>query len=83
MTCGHGSRHGSVYEFEQGGDHAKLTVVKARSGEYRWILDAETTAIIRDLARLLPDAHIASVLNRAGKRTGRDNVRAAGSRLPP
>ena len=58
----------------QGGDHATLTVVKARSGEHRWTLDAETTAIIRDLARLLPDAHIASVLNRAGKRTGRDNT---------
>src|SRR5208282_6539502 len=56
------------------GDHTKLTVVKARSGEHRWILDVETTAIIRDLARLLPDAHIASVLNRAGKRTGRDNT---------
>ena len=58
----------------QGGDHTKLTVVRARSGEHRWILDVETTAIIRDLARLLPDAHIASVLNRAGKRTGRDNT---------
>jgi hypothetical protein len=38
------------------------------------ILDAETTAIIRDLARLRPDAHVASVLYRAGKRTGRDNT---------
>jgi len=58
----------------QGGDHTQLKVVKARSGEHRWILDAETTAIIRDLARALPDWQIASVLNRAGKRTGRDNT---------
>jgi hypothetical protein len=58
----------------QGGDHTELKVIKARSGEHRWILDAETTAIIRDLARVLPDWQIASVLNRAGKRTGRDNT---------
>ena len=58
----------------QGGDHTELKVIKARSGEHRWILDSETTAIIRDLARVLPDWQIASVLNRAGKRTGRDNT---------
>jgi excisionase family DNA binding protein len=30
--------------------------------------------IIRELARLMPDLLIAGVLNRAGKRTGRDNT---------
>ena len=57
----------------QGGDHTELTVIKARTGEHRWMLDAETTDIIREVARLMPDMQIASLLNRAGKRTGRDN----------
>jgi hypothetical protein len=58
----------------QGGDHTQLNVRKARSGEHRWILDAPTTDIIRELARQVPDYRIASILNRAGKRTGRDNT---------
>jgi hypothetical protein len=58
----------------QGGDHTELKVLKARNGEHRWILDATTTDIIRELARLMPDLRIASLLNRAGKRTGRDNT---------
>ena len=58
----------------QGGDHTQLNVRKARSGEHRWILDATTTDIIRELARQVPDLRIASILNRAGKRTGRDNT---------
>lgn len=58
----------------QGGDHTQLNVRKARSGEHRWILDAPTTDIIRELARQVPDYRIASILNRAGKRTGRDNA---------
>jgi DNA invertase Pin-like site-specific DNA recombinase len=58
----------------QGGDHTQLNVRKARSGEHRWILDAPTTDIIRELARHVPDYRIASILNRAGKRTGRDNT---------
>jgi DNA invertase Pin-like site-specific DNA recombinase len=58
----------------QGGDHTNLKVIKARSGEHRWKLDAATSDIIMELARLMPDMHIASVLNRAGKRTGRDNT---------
>jgi DNA invertase Pin-like site-specific DNA recombinase len=58
----------------QGGDHSQLRVHKARSGEHRWILDAPTTDIIRELARHVPDYRIAGILNRAGKRTGRDNT---------
>jgi hypothetical protein len=58
----------------QGGDHTQLNVRKARSGEHRWILDATTTDIIRELARQVPDLRIASILNRAGKRTGRENT---------
>jgi len=58
----------------QGGDHSELRVPKPRNGEHRWTLDAATTDIIRELARLMPDMSIAALLNRAGKRTGRDNT---------
>ena len=58
----------------QGGDHSELKVHKPRNGEHRWTLDATTTDIIRELARLMPDLKIAALLNRAGKRTGQDNT---------
>jgi hypothetical protein len=58
----------------QGGDHTQLSVRKARSGEHRWIFDVPTTDMIRELARQVPDYQIASNLNRAGKRTGRENT---------
>jgi DNA invertase Pin-like site-specific DNA recombinase len=58
----------------QGGDHSELKVPKPRNGEHRWTLDATTTDIISELARLMPDMSIAALLNRAGKRTGRDNT---------
>jgi DNA invertase Pin-like site-specific DNA recombinase len=58
----------------QGGDHSQLKVRKARNGETRWTLDATTADIIKELARQVPDLRIASILNRAGKRTGRDNT---------
>ena len=58
----------------QGGDHTQINVRKPRSGEHRWVLDATTTDIIRELAQQVPDHRIANILNRAGKRTGRDNT---------
>jgi hypothetical protein len=58
----------------QGGDHSELKVPKPRNGQHRWTLDATTTDIISELARLMPDMSIAALLNRAGKRTGRDNT---------
>ena len=58
----------------QGGDYSELKVRKPRNGEHRWTLDATTTGIIRELARLMPDMSIAALLNRAGKRTGQDNT---------
>jgi hypothetical protein len=61
-------------ERAQGGDHTQLKVRKARSGETRWTLNETTTNIIKELARQVPDLQIASILNRAGKRTGRDNT---------
>jgi excisionase family DNA binding protein len=57
----------------QGGDHTELHVKKNRTGQHRWSTDAQTEALIRVLARLMPDKTIAALLNRAGKRTGRQN----------
>src|SRR5262249_32009608 len=45
----------------QGGDHSELKVAKPRNGEHRWTLDATTTDIIRELARLMPDMSIAAL----------------------
>ncbi len=58
----------------QGGDHTALAVRKNRSGGHRWTTDASTSDLIRELARLMPDGAIASLLNRAGKRTGKGNT---------
>ncbi len=57
----------------QGGDHTALAVQKNRAGRHRWVVEPETEALIRDLARLMPDKAIASLLNRLGKKTGRLN----------
>ena len=57
----------------QGGDHTELRVKKNRTGQHRWSTDAESEALIRVLARMMPDKAIAALLNRAGKRTGRQN----------
>src|SRR4051794_11630089 len=57
----------------QGGDHTELKVRKNSTGKHRWTLDEETEDLIRNLARLSPDKAIASLLNRSGKLTGRNN----------
>jgi len=57
----------------QGGDHTALKVKKNATGRHRWTVAEETEALIRELARLMPDKTIASLLNRAGKPTGRNN----------
>lgn len=56
-----------------GGDHSALKVKKNRSGRHRWCAPGETVDLVRVLARQMPDKAIASVLNRAGKTTGRGN----------
>ena len=58
----------------QGGDHTRLTVPKNRIGQHRWTTNAETGELIQDLARQQPDAAIAAILNRCGKRTGKGNT---------
>ena len=57
----------------KGGDHTHLVVPRNRTGVHRWTTDADTVALIRDLARMLPDELIAGLLNRLGRRTGRGN----------
>jgi len=56
-----------------GGDHSALKVKKNRSGQHRWSASGETVDLVHVLARQMPDKAIASVLNRAGKTTGRGN----------
>jgi hypothetical protein len=57
----------------RGGDHTALKVKKNTIGKHRWMVAEETETLVRELARLMPDRAIASVLNRAGKRTDRKN----------
>ena len=58
----------------QGGDHTSLKVRKNKTGQHRWATPSATLDLVRELSRLLPDKAIASLLNRIGKRTGRDNT---------
>ena len=53
----------------QGGDHTELTLRKTRSGEHRYVTDTDIIELVRCLARIQPDALIASTLNRMGRRT--------------
>ena len=57
----------------RGGDHTPLRVPRNRTGQHRWGTDTETGDLIRALARQLPDASIAAMLNRLGRKTGRGN----------
>lgn len=57
----------------QGGDHTRLVVKKNKAGQTRWTVEGETLDLVRVLARQMPDQSIASVLNRAGKVTGKGN----------
>jgi excisionase family DNA binding protein len=53
----------------QGGVHTELTLEKARTGQHRYSTGVETVDLVRSLARIQPDAMIASVLNRLGHRS--------------
>jgi len=57
-----------------GGDHTELCVLKNRSGIHRWKTKADVEVLICGLARLMPDATIAALLNRCGKRTGKGHT---------
>jgi hypothetical protein len=59
----------------RGGDHTALQV-KLRfnaAGRHHWPSPEDTIALVRELARLMPDRQIARLLNRSGKLTGYGN----------
>ena len=59
----------------RGGDHTALQV-KLRlnaAGRQHWPPPEDTVALVRELARLMPDRQIARLLNRSGKSTGYGN----------
>jgi transposase-like protein len=53
----------------QGGDHTQLEFPKLRTGQHRYVTDAEIVEIVHTLARVEPDARIASILNKNQRRT--------------
>ena len=55
----------------RGGDHTELFVARRAKGRHRHVTDAETGALITELARQMPDMAIAALLNRLGRRTGK------------
>ena len=59
----------------QGGDHTALQL-KLRlnaAGRHHSRVPEDAIALVRELARLMPDAQIARLLNRSGKPTGHGN----------
>ncbi len=53
----------------QGGDHTQVEFEKIRAGRHRFVTDDDLVEIVRGLARIEPDARIASILNRNQRRT--------------
>lgn len=53
----------------EGGDHTQVEFPKIRSGRHRYVTDEDLVEIVRRLARIEPDARIASILNRNRHRT--------------
>ena len=53
----------------QGGDHTQIEFQKIRTGRHRYVTDDDLVEIVRMLARIEPDARIASILNRNERRT--------------
>ena len=53
----------------QGGDHTQVEFQKIRTGRHRYVTDDDLVEIVRKLARIEPDARIASILNRNQRRT--------------
>src|ERR1039457_5450889 len=56
----------------QGGDHTQVEFQKISSGRRRYVTDDDLVEIVRMLARIEPDARIASILNRNQRRTAHE-----------
>ncbi len=71
-------REGAVIDLVlhwQGGDHTglQLKLTLNAAGRHHSRLPEDTIVLVRELARLMPDAEIARLLNRRGKPTGHGN----------
>jgi hypothetical protein len=53
----------------EGGDHTQVEFQKIGTGRHRYVTDDDLVEIVRMLARIEPDARIASILNRNQRRT--------------
>jgi hypothetical protein len=53
----------------QGGDHTQVEFQKIGTGRHRYVTGDDLVKIVRMLARIEPDARIASILNRNQRRT--------------
>jgi excisionase family DNA binding protein len=58
----------------QGGDHTQIKFPRIRSGRHRYVTDEDLVELVRMLARIEPDARIASILNRNQRRTAHDQT---------
>lgn len=57
-----------------GGVHTELRVPRRRTGRNRYAASGDLVELVRNLAQILTDRPIATVLNRLGYRTGRGNT---------
>jgi excisionase family DNA binding protein len=58
----------------KGGKHTRLVIPRNRTGQHRYCTDRAVIDVVRDLARSMPDAGIARILNLLGYRTGAGNT---------
>jgi DNA invertase Pin-like site-specific DNA recombinase len=58
----------------QGGDHTQVEFQKIGTGRHRYVTDDDLVEIVRMLARIEPDARIASILNRNHRRTAHGRI---------
>ncbi len=58
----------------QGGDHTQVELQKVRTGQHRFVTADDIVEIVRALARIEPDARIASILNRNQRRTAHGEI---------
>ena len=57
-----------------GGQHTELNLRKRKSGEHRWKTADGTLALMRQLARVMPDKQIAAQLNRMGMKSAKGHT---------
>jgi excisionase family DNA binding protein len=58
----------------QGGQHTELNLRKRKNGEHRWKTSDGTVALVRQLARVMPDKQIAAQLNRMGMKSAKGHT---------